>query len=312
MSRKPANPKKPAPFGDPRQQDVDGAVEVARRLAAVAAARGQVLPRAPASLGDVREAVNRVYCIVRQLDERSPWAPLPGGGAAAVDVLRGNSGHIFDVADGPPRTIADAYAARLSEACAAAADAVYRARRLRGRLCDWLRDRLRDLVGAPDVCGCPGFDCDRGRFVHLVERARACGWECVRDEWTAAVTLCERLYERLQLELEREGEEATDRSGPVAAPPRAELEVVVDRVSRRVCVGDNEKQITPGMYNVLVACIEAGPAGLHKDDLVRKSGQPDAPRLFRQLAALDDELSVVVRRPGKSWRGYRVRGRFGS
>lgn len=94
---------------------------------------------------------------------------------------------------------------------------------------------------------------------------------------------------------------------PPASPGPAWPQVALSgQASQPVVCGKPKPLLGPAQYNAVQALLEAGPAGLSKDELVRRSGHGDAVRVIKRLRASDPDWAAVLPLPGRSWKHYRV------
>jgi len=70
--------------------------------------------------------------------------------------------------------------------------------------------------------------------------------------------------------------------------------------------GKRKPTLTAARYDAVQALIEAGEAGLTKDQLDRQSGHTEARKLLKALANDDDDWKKVIRFPGTPGKGYRI------
>jgi hypothetical protein len=81
--------------------------------------------------------------------------------------------------------------------------------------------------------------------------------------------------------------------------------VVLERFGRPVLVRGQEKPaLTYPQYKVVRALVEAGEAGLTKDDL--ESVNSDARGILRRLRNSDPDWRAVIHFAGKTGRRYRI------
>jgi len=95
---------------------------------------------------------------------------------------------------------------------------------------------------------------------------------------------------------------------PSQPPTKTGSPVVLQGQGNDVLVlGKPKTALTSPQYNVIQALLEAGAAGLNKDNLIEKSGHSDARGILKRLAASDAEWGRVIIMPGKPGGKYRVR-----
>jgi hypothetical protein len=96
---------------------------------------------------------------------------------------------------------------------------------------------------------------------------------------------------------------APSAAGSVAGPRvilrgRAEGPIVLQEIKRK---------LTTPQYNVVKALLDAGDAGLTKDELVSRSGHEDARGILKRLADSDPDWNEVIHFAGLTGGGYRVK-----
>ena len=66
--------------------------------------------------------------------------------------------------------------------------------------------------------------------------------------------------------------------------------------------------LTPAQANVIMALLQAWPHGLRKDELPKRSGQPDAVNILKKIKAFSQEWDAAIELPGSRGRGrgYRI------
>src|SRR5262249_4389430 len=75
---------------------------------------------------------------------------------------------------------------------------------------------------------------------------------------------------------------------------------------RPTACGPDKVPLTRAQYDTVKALLDAGPAGLSKDQLDHKSGHGDARKILKRLAESDSDWAAVVHFPGKPGGGYRI------
>jgi hypothetical protein len=73
-----------------------------------------------------------------------------------------------------------------------------------------------------------------------------------------------------------------------------------------VVLGKKKPRLTVACYDTIKALLEAGEAGLSKDELDTNSEHPEARKYLKRLAANDADWKTVILFPHKSWRRYRL------
>ncbi|OWY71574.1 hypothetical protein B7486_07755 [cyanobacterium TDX16] len=87
--------------------------------------------------------------------------------------------------------------------------------------------------------------------------------------------------------------------------------LILGPVGERPRIGNETMaQLTVSQRDVLVACLEAGTAGLSLKELIAKSRHPDAPNILKRLRKKHSAWEAVIELAGKSGGQYRVRGRL--
>lgn len=71
-------------------------------------------------------------------------------------------------------------------------------------------------------------------------------------------------------------------------------------------LGKQKETLRVAQYNVVQALLDAGPAGLTKDELVRRSRHGDAVNIIKRLARSDADWAAVLPLPVTSGKGYRL------
>jgi hypothetical protein len=74
-----------------------------------------------------------------------------------------------------------------------------------------------------------------------------------------------------------------------------------------IVLGTTKRKLTTPQYNVVKALLDAGHAGLTKDELVEKSGHEDARGILTRLSASDDDWKEVIHFAVQTGGGYRIR-----
>jgi len=72
-------------------------------------------------------------------------------------------------------------------------------------------------------------------------------------------------------------------------------------------LGKEKPSLTTAQYDVVKALHEAGPKGLSKDELDKKSLHEDARKILKRLAEADNDWERVISFPGKAGMRYRIR-----
>jgi hypothetical protein len=70
--------------------------------------------------------------------------------------------------------------------------------------------------------------------------------------------------------------------------------------------GEMKDTLTNAQYDVVLALLNAGDAGLTKDNLDRESKHGDARKILRRLADNDCDWRAVISFPGTTGKGYRI------
>jgi hypothetical protein len=106
-------------------------------------------------------------------------------------------------------------------------------------------------------------------------------------------------------------------SGGAVEAPRASPSPTAEPDEPAVVLGGPDAQpfvrgkpaarLTAAQYDVVKALLEAGPAGLAKDDLDCRSGHTDARKILGNLARKDPAWADVIHMPGTAGRRYRIR-----
>jgi hypothetical protein len=73
-----------------------------------------------------------------------------------------------------------------------------------------------------------------------------------------------------------------------------------------VVLGNAKGVLTPAQHNVVQALLDAGPAGLDKKQLVKKSGHGDAVNVLKRLKESDANWGKVIQMAGQAGVGYRI------
>ena len=93
-------------------------------------------------------------------------------------------------------------------------------------------------------------------------------------------------------------------------PMKSEIEtrVVLQGPDERPIVrGLQKRKLTKPQYNVVKALMDAGEAGLTKDELVNKSRHEDARGILKRLADSDPDWKEVIHFAGRTGGRYRVK-----
>jgi len=95
----------------------------------------------------------------------------------------------------------------------------------------------------------------------------------------------------------------------VETPPSLEGPLVVlrDRVEGPKVLGKTKRKLTTPQYNVVRALLDAGDAGLTKDELVSKSLHEDARGILKRLADSDPDWKKVIHFAGRTGGRYRIK-----
>lgn len=95
----------------------------------------------------------------------------------------------------------------------------------------------------------------------------------------------------------------TRNSPPPPKPPIVLLNGLGESVYLR---GEEAPPLTDPQYNVINTLLDAGPRGLNKDELVKKSGHADAVKILKRVAKLSDNWRSVIGLAGKPGGRYRI------
>ena len=96
---------------------------------------------------------------------------------------------------------------------------------------------------------------------------------------------------------------------PVPPPPVSGLVIGGPDESPRID-GEELPRLTVAQRDVVLACIEAGPAGLSLKELKGKSDHTDAPNILKRLCEEDARWVTVIEFAGRPGGQYRIRGRL--
>jgi|GEM_PF-3467393 len=98
------------------------------------------------------------------------------------------------------------------------------------------------------------------------------------------------------------------RSETIARPQQRKARVLLAGPGESPVVdGVRQGVLTKARYNVVQALLDAGPQGLSKDQLVKKSGHGSAVNILKQLAGLNSAWKQVIRLPQTAGMGYALR-----
>jgi hypothetical protein len=93
----------------------------------------------------------------------------------------------------------------------------------------------------------------------------------------------------------------------VARPPKGPRVVLRGREEAPIVLGMPKPKLTLPRYNVVKALLDAGEAGLTKDELVNKSRHQDARGILNRLANSDPDWKQVIHFAGQTCGGYRIK-----
>lgn len=106
-----------------------------------------------------------------------------------------------------------------------------------------------------------------------------------------------RISDDSALGLARVGDNPEDR-------PRV---VLRGREAGPIVLDKTKQRLTTPQYNVVKALLDAGDAGLTKDELVSKSGHEDARGILKRLTDSDPDWKKVIHFAGQTGGGYRIK-----
>lgn len=101
--------------------------------------------------------------------------------------------------------------------------------------------------------------------------------------------------------------EAEPDSGASPVTPGGVRLVLGEFGARPIVLGVEKDPVTLATHDVLSALLEAGNAGLTKDELDRASGHTEARKYVKRLVQMDpDGWGQIIQLPGRSWGRYRI------
>lgn len=97
------------------------------------------------------------------------------------------------------------------------------------------------------------------------------------------------------------------KTGTVTGNAKSPPPIILSGPGKPVIVRGKEKRpLTEAQYDVIEVLLAAGPQGLNKDELPRKSKHGDAVRVLGRIADIDADWKSVIGLAGKTGGGYRI------
>jgi hypothetical protein len=114
------------------------------------------------------------------------------------------------------------------------------------------------------------------------------------------------LLDRLAAKLRSEQPSSPNPPEAVAPQPPAQAVLLKGRADSPIVRGKTKRTLTHAQFDIIEALLQAGEAGLTKDEFERKSRHSDARRILKRLAESDPDWNAVILFPGRTGGRYRI------